>query len=68
MTRNIFKQAEQGEKFLRKHEQLELSADELYQFFKAYNDTEKEDGTYGAIWNTICLAFKMGVAVGRRNA
>lgn len=68
MARNIFKQSAQGEKFLQKHYRLELSVDEMHQFFDAFNTTEQERGSYAAVWETIARAYQMGIAVGRRNA
>lgn len=66
--RDIKKQAEQGGAFLRKHERADLTVSELYQFFDSYKEDAENVGHYDALWNLIGNAFKMGVAVGRRNA
>lgn len=66
--RDVKKQAEQGSAFLAKHERADLSMNELMQFYTNYEAKNKESGHFDALWDVISDAFKMGVAVGARNA
>lgn len=66
--RDVKEQAEQGRTFLEKHERADLSVSELKQFFDNYAAKAKESGNYDALLEVIGDAFKMGVAVGARNA
>ena len=65
--RDIYKQVAQGEKFLQQHERAQLSIDEILQFTERYNE-EMRMGYSDAVVNVVIMAFKMGVAVGVRNA
>lgn len=68
MRRNVVKQAEQGNKWLEKHERVGLYCNEVQQFVDLFNDVAKEYGIHEGLFEVIETAFKMGVAIGVRNS
>ena len=68
MKRDIKKQAEQGNKWLDKHERVGLYCSEIYQFVDLFDNVAKEHGIHEGLFEVIEVAFKMGVAVGVRNS
>lgn len=66
--RNVKKTADKGREILRKKDRLDLTVGELNQFYEAFNEKVKTTGVYDALWDTIGDAYKMGIAVGMRNA
>ncbi len=68
MRRNVVKQAEQGDKWLDKHERVGLYCNEVYQFVDLFDSVAKDHGIHEGLFEVIETAFKMGVAVGVRNS
>ena len=66
--RDVKKTAEAGRKILQKRDRLDLSINELNQFYEAFEEEAKTCGVEGALFHLIGDAYKMGLAVGMRNA
>jgi len=64
--RDMKKNAEQGRSFIRKHERADLKAVEVIELISQ----SREEGSFdiNKLYEAICDAFYMGVAVGARNA
>lgn len=67
--RDVRKQAEQGQKIMKKHEQTDLKVSEICQIIDIFNETKDDlNNTSEGLFEAITTAFLMGVAVGDRNA
>ena len=66
--RDVKKTANKGRAIIKKRNRLDLTNEELNQFYEAFNEKVKTTGVYDALWDTIGDAYKMGIAVGMRNA
>lgn len=64
--RDMKKNADQGRSFIRKHENADLRAVEVIEMISR----TREEGSIdiNKLYDVICDAFYMGVAVGARNA
>lgn len=66
--RNVQKTADKGRAIIKKRNRLDLTNEELNQFYEAFNEKASKNGVCNALLNTIDDAYKMGIAVGMRNA
>lgn len=66
--RDVKKTANKGRAIIKKRNRLDLTNDELNQFYEAFNEKASKNGVCNALLNTIDDAYKMGIAVGMRNA
>lgn len=68
MKRNVEKTIKQGKRIIETRNNLDMNTSELIFFFNNFNKTANETGVYNALWDAVVGAYKMGLAVGMRNA
>lgn len=66
--RNVKKAVKQGDEIIKKRHNLDMTVSDLDFFYDGFQETARETGVYDALWNAIVGAYKMGLAVGMRNA
>lgn len=66
--RNVTATINKGDTAIKNNWRLDLSMNEMQVFFDHFNDTAEKSHISNAIWETVAGAYKMGLAVGMRNA
>ena len=66
--RNTKKNADQGREIVRKKERIDLAAEEVHQLIDKIAENPVGKLVINEVYDAVCDAFYMGVAVGTRNA
>ena len=67
--RDVRKQAEQGQKIIRKHERADLTVSEIHQLADIFIEAQDDlNSVSEGLYEVVTTAFLFGVAVGDRNA
>lgn len=65
MKRNVRKAIDQGDRIIHNNPRIDITVAELNEYYEEFKNNDK---TSAALFNLISNVYRMGVAVGMRNA
>ena len=66
--RDLQRAIDQGQKLVEQHSGLDMTASEMRVLFGRFDQIAAADGARNALYAVLGDAYKMGLAIGKRNA